>query len=206
MKLKDLYILNSALDGQDIYSLPTNDSRNLSALSREVVKETMVEKGILQDHSTLTEQGLRLVDRLRRFKQTRRHLSIGDVTLGILENGVAVALIHDTYHDEYDLRIVDASDLYGQVVDSCGFLEYEAGDAVTEVVEMDEESFEKNYELNAHNALRLRAESLGFPTSDEVYFLADDGFHIYDYANHILIGTDKTELLRTLKERLETDG
>ena len=78
MTLNELYVLNSAIDGQDIYSIPAFSENRLSQMSFDLIKESMIEKGYLEDNNTLSLQGASEVRRIEQFKKAIKYISILD--------------------------------------------------------------------------------------------------------------------------------
>ena len=62
---KEIYVINRALDGKDIYMLPSLQELRLSELLIEGVKERLIIKGILTNFDELTIQGVSKIKMLK---------------------------------------------------------------------------------------------------------------------------------------------
>lgn len=62
MNIKEIYVLNRALDGKDIPFMPSFKDMNISEIMIEAIKDGMINKGLLTNYQEFSIEGLKVTD------------------------------------------------------------------------------------------------------------------------------------------------
>ena len=203
MNLKDIYVVNRALDGKDIFSLPSFSEIRFSELLISAIKENLIDKGILQDYDSFTDKGVVLANRLKLFKEAKKHVSIDHVNAGILSEKQSVIITWNPLLDDYTIKIMDTAQSAEKLAKVFRFLippdSQETKDDQEAV--MSHAEFAEAFRLMPGLHFRLRTASENMST-DEVY-LSDNGrIYVYDYNACILNPKNQQSVWNQINERL----
>ena len=99
MKKQELHVLNRAIDGKEVYCVNGINNR-MSELLIDLYKEKLIRKGILKDKKHFTKYGVKIVQRIKDYKESKQYLTINNLTIGINGNK-AVVLMYNPIYDEY---------------------------------------------------------------------------------------------------------
>lgn len=113
MTIRELYIINRALDGKDIYGLPKVDEVGLSEMSVDTIKEQLIYKGILESTNKFTDYGLEQAKKLHTYKCAKKHIQRNNYIIGIVDNIYGVMLLFNPLWRRYKLTYVKLGDSYG---------------------------------------------------------------------------------------------
>ena len=68
MTLQEIYVLNSVLDGKNIYSLPLLSTLNMPQPLYDMAKTQLVKRKLLKDYNEFTDEGILVTKRLKDYK------------------------------------------------------------------------------------------------------------------------------------------
>lgn len=204
MNLYEIYIINRALDGEDIFSLPSFATLQINDLIADTVKEGMIAKGILESPHAFTAFGVRMTNRLSQFKNAKKHISIGSVSIGILNANEGVLLFRNQYLNEYEIQMIEITQCVEQIVKAYPFLT-----SVNNIADVGEESMGlpegdivKKYRLTPQNSFRLMSEGENRDATEELYFSSHNNLYVYECAQQILHIQDLDSILMRIGERM----
>ena len=188
MNINELYVLNRAIDGKDIFSLPALSELKISDFLVESIKDGLIKKGILESYETFTKEGAIITNRLRLFKEAKKHVIINDISVGVINEDESVVFIYNPLIDDYKFIKIDTSEATMQIFETCGF--FPNMDKTNKInsdkrIVLSRNDFSKKYYLESDNSLRLIAKSQD-TVVDEVYFCADGKQYVYDYNENVL--------------------
>jgi hypothetical protein len=204
VKLNEIYVINRALDGTEIYALPKLDAP-LSDLLIGSVKDGLIKKRILRTHKSFTDEGIRLAQRINLYKTAVKYISVNHLTIGLLDENKGVSLYHNPYFDSYAFEMIAAYDITYSIVGAYAFLqeESEAVDEVDEQVEsMKADTLKKRYHIDQKNSLILKTKSIDTQTHEELFF-TNSQFHIYNHMKETLMRMTRENLLKIIMERVK---
>lgn len=204
MNINELYVLNRAIDGRDIFSLPALSELKISDFLVESIKDGLIKKGILESYETFTKEGATITNRLRLFKEAKKYVIINDVSLGIINEDESVVFLYNSLVDDYKIMMIDTSEATMQIVESCGF--FSNMDRTNKIngdkkIVLLRKDFSKKYHLKSDNSLRLIVKSQGTAV-DEVYFCADGKLYVYDYNESVLYEKTHEGIISQLSGRM----
>ena len=199
MTLGQIFILNRALDGKDIYSMPTFTSLKMSEISVSMYKDSLVEKGMLETHSSFTPEGLKTTKLIFDFKNAKKYISILDMVFGLIDDETAVLL--ECAGGDYAFTLVDTKDAVEQLSGAYSFLLID-GDNWEYGMPLAAEEFLQTYKLDSKNSFNLVTEKEGKATK-EIVFTYGKGVFVYDCDEKMLYQKGKGSMKEMLLERMD---
>lgn len=203
MNLRELYVLNLALDGKDIPLLPTAREAGLKPLAVETVKDRFINHGILKSYDEFTEKGLRLTGRLLKYKQAKKHIRLEKFMIGIVSPTQCVVIQYNPFFAEYTIDNVKGATAE-QLTLMFDFLKSTAGADGTPS-RMQPGELEKSFKLGGNNSFKLSLESEQ-SSSEEIYLCAENALYIYDCREELLRPVSRSRMLEELNERMSVNG
>ncbi|MBP1046897.1 DUF5081 family protein [Enterococcus sp. BWM-S5] len=199
----ELYILNSVIDGKNVFSLPLFSEMDISKLVADTIKERMIEKGFLESPSSLADSSVRTIQRLQDFKHAKSYFQIDTVTMGIINDQEAILIIENPFYKNYEIKRVDISKGLQQLQEAYTFLKDES---ISEKIEETETrcSERKLERLGYDKKLSLKIHSKSVDDEAKtLFFKKEDGFYVYDYLDHILYKKNYDTFIQILNERVK---
>lgn len=197
MTLNELYVLNSAIDGQDIYSIPAFSENRLSQMSFDLIKESMIEKGYLEDNNTLSLQGASEVRRIEQFKKAIKYISILDLIIGCIdeEKGILLNIKNDI---EYNFSLINVKEVINILIEVFPDLLTNDGLEDTKSVSskyVNPRQLLTDYPVKAETSFTLKIfNNNSSENTNEFYFLSNRKKYYYDCDKHILYEKNSKEL------------
>lgn len=91
--LNELYILNLVLDKGEIFAVPELSLKRLPAVLAEKAYKSLIDKQILIDSNTFTEEGINLVKCISDYKKASKYVKIESLVVGIYKESYGIALL-----------------------------------------------------------------------------------------------------------------
>ncbi|MGE5628794.1 MAG: DUF5081 family protein [Solirubrobacterales bacterium] len=92
LNARELYYLNSALDGADIYGVnPINTLMNKHEYE-DSAKESLIRKSILKSQGGLNEKSFKIIRNLEKYKNAKEYIWINDILISMDETDSVVFL------------------------------------------------------------------------------------------------------------------
>lgn len=201
MNIKEIYVLNRALDGEDILYMPSFQSLGISEIMISAIKDGMIKRGLLKNYDEFTDEGVRVTDRIRRYKIAKKHIRIDNLLIGVVDEKESILILWNPLLNEYSIRMVESFMGTNQISESYGFLAEDSDEAdICEEMIIHRELLKK-FHIDSNNSFRLSA-TIKEQKTDEIYFKSDNRLYIYDYLACILYSKNKAEVLDNLNERM----
>lgn len=196
MKEQELYVINRALDGHDIFGLPKQEELPLTELIIESIKNQLIIKGILETPDRFSDKGLLYAKRLEAYKNAASYIVIDNIILALMEKEKSTLLFYNKYYDEYTLETVALEQIIPMIQKKYVFMsESYAYDTAEEIScsSLDGYRFgeKDNFDIKIYEKKVLK--------SSKKYFLWDEKIHIFDYKNQMLKICNGNEALAQLK-------
>lgn len=197
MTLNELYVLNSAIDGQDIYSIPAFSENRLSQMSFDLIKESMIEKGYLEDNSTLSLQGASEVRRIEQFKKAIKYISILDLIIGCIDEEKGI-LLNIKNEIDYNFSLINVKEVVNILIEVFPDLLTNDGLEDTKSVSskyVNPRQLLTDYPVKAETSFTLKIfNNNSSENTNEFYFLSNGKKYYYDCDKHILYEKNSKEL------------
>lgn len=204
MNVKEIYILNLALGGNQIFSLPNFSDVKISNLLASAVIDSLIAKNILIDNETFSEKGLKIAKRIDDFKKSSKYVKFGSFIFGLLDNNSAVLLTRNFSGDKFDFRRIDMTDVVSKLAEEYPFIhsdDSEKIDSSSKNIAYDE--LISKYDLNVDNSIYLSTFIVeDSSTTDEIIFYNNNKIYLYDRKSNSLEQKNSSEIIDLLKERL----
>lgn len=199
MKEQELYVINRALDGHDIFGLPKQEELPLTELIIESIKNQLIIKGLLETHDRFSDKGLLYAKRLEAYKNADSYIVIDNIILALMGKEKSTLLFYNKYYDGYTLETVALEQIIPMIQKKYVFMsESYAYDTKEEIScsSLDEYSFgeKDNFDIKIYEKKILK--------SSKKYFLCDEKIHIFDYKNRMLKICNGNEALAQLKKEV----
>ena len=189
MNIEEIYVLNRALDGKDIFGLPAFHNMGSSNMLIKSVKNQLIRKGLLENESAFTMEGVQLVKLMDDYKKSCKYVKIGSILIGIKNEKTATVLLRKGIPVEYEFNILNLSDCHSHLSDYYPFLIPNKKAKTDETrSEIDYEDLVEAYSLTAVNALYISTYTVeDKKTTDEILFSTSEGVGLYDRKTQILV-------------------
>lgn len=201
MNIKEIYVLNRALDGKDIPFMPSFKDMNISEIMIEAIKDGMINKGLLTNYQEFSIEGLKVTDRLRRYKEAKKHIKLNRMLMGLESETQSVVIFWNPIFKEYSISVIKTAMGAEQIAENYNFLTDDIKDEsdYSETLEYDE--FAKKFTLDYKANFRLTSQFAN-TKKDEVFFKADGKLYVYDCLEQVLHSTSRKNIVNILKERM----
>ncbi len=201
MTKQEIFILNRALDGSQIYGMPEFEKMHISELLIDTYKDGMINRGLLADKANLTEHGADVVSRIRDYKASKCFVSLNNMTIGKNDKGKHVSLIYNPLFDEYKFTRIDLPEDGSIIFDSYPFIDEVEEAEKSEVGHFSEsEMKQKCPEINTKNSLIIKRN--GDVEKSYTAYISDKKAFMYIPKTGCLYSIGKNELKKILKEEL----
>lgn len=204
MNVREIYILNLALGGNQIFSLPNFSDVKISNLLASAVIDSLIAKNILIDNETFSEKGLKIAKRIDDFKKSSKYVKFGSFIFGLLDNNSAVLLTRNFSGDKFEFKRIDMINVVSKLTEEYPFLNNDDSNEInfsSENITYDE--LINKYNLNVDNSIFLSTFIVeDSSTTDEIIFYNNNKIYLYDRKNNILEQKNSLEIKNLLQERL----
>ena len=201
MNIKEIYVLNRALDGKDILYMPSFRNLGISEIMISAIKDGMIKRGLLKNYTEFTDEGIRIADRIRRYKSAKKHMRIDNLLIGVINEKESILILWNPLLAEYSIRLIDSSMGTDQICEGYGFLSEESNETDCAEVKLSYNELLAKFIIDSNNSFRLSTNVNG-KKSDEIYFKADSRLYVYDYLKNNLYLKNKSDILGNLSERM----
>ena len=207
MNYNELYVLNSAIDGEDIYSIGKFSSNRMTRLATELIKDILIEKGYLEDYNTVTSKGASEIRKIKQYKEAKKYVSILNMVIGVVDNKKCILLIKDT-RGEYQFSVIDSKKNVDVLIEAFPILlkQESANESLYSIdTYVNPRDLLKQYKINAQTSFTIYTENPKVldKKTKELFFISDDKKYYYDCLTNFLHERDGTELVNILHKRLE---
>ncbi len=199
MTFQELYVLNRALDGQNIYGIADFSEVNIPDISIDIYKENMIKRGILKDKENFTVQGARILSYIKYYKLCDKYIMLNNLIVGKRTNGSMIALIYNPLIKDYKILPISSNVNVENIVKSYKFLE---GISVNEeffVEKIDSKELTIKYGYKKNNSLYLKIFD-NVKENSYIIFLYSNIIYIYDEEEYVLKRIGKKQIIGILKK------
>lgn len=205
MTFGELYVLNSALDGNDIYAIPSFSKTRLSKVETEIVKDLLIQKGYLENYDTVTTMGAGEIGKIKYFKEAKKYIHLLNLTIGCIDEKKGILLKH-CKEEGYSFLVINLKESI-QVL----------GELFPQLLLEEKDTSSKNdssinardllnqYEINAKTSFTIQTKYLTNKgkNTKELFFVSHGKRYYYDCKDSLLHERSGEELKKILKERME---
>lgn len=198
---KEIYVINRALDGKDIYMLPSQQELGLSEVLIQGIKEKLIIKGILASFCKFTDKGIVKTKILKAYKEAERYVTINHITIGMSKNKQSVMLMYNALNEDYKMCYINLDNMLDDILNTHDFImecdnECEETERAMSVLEL-----EKQFDLK-HSLYIKTKDKKGQSIIELRFFKNDSNIYIYDYSTNILKKIKRDTMVKILKEEV----
>lgn len=207
MNYNELYVLNSAIDGKDMYGIRRFSDKPMIRAAVEMIKDILIEKGLLADYSTFTNKGVVEVEKIKQFKTAKKYVSILNMIIGYINKEKGILLTLDRESD-YLFSVIDLSKnldtlmkTFPELLESEKIMDAKSGN----IIYVNSRDLIKEYKINAKTSFTIKTDIQNIPEKNtkELFFKAEDKKYYYDCNKSVLYEKQSHELVELLRKRLE---
>ncbi len=198
---KEIYAINRALDGKDIYMMPSMQELGLSEVLIQGIKEKLIIKGILANFCEFTAKGITKTKILKVYKEAERYVTINNITIGITANKQNVILMHNPLNEDYKMEYINLDNMLENLTEAYGFLMECNNDYEETESEMSILTLEKDFDLERSLYIKIK-DNISQNTIELRFFNNDSIIYIYDYSTNILKKIKNDTMINILKEEV----
>ena len=202
MNVKEIYVLNRALDGEDIRFMPPYKTLGISGLMIDAIKDGLVERGVLKSYNEFTDAGLRIIERIRRYKEAKKHVKIDNLMIGVESESESIMIMWNPLFEEYAVSVIDNAMGAKQIAECYEFLTEDANETNNGEEGLNYFEFSEKINPDPEFSFRLSTSFMGV-MSEEIFCKANGKLYIYDCLANILCAKSKKDILACLEERMK---
>lgn len=204
INVKEIYVLNLALGGNQIFSLPSFSDMKISNLLASAIVDSLIAKKILIDEETFSEEGLKLVKKIDDFKKSTKYIKFGSFIFGLSNNNTAVLLTRNFSGDKFSFERIDMTNSVSELLEEYPFLDLDDSENVDSYSEnITYDDLISKYNLNVDNSIYLSTFIVTeAKTTDEIIFYNNNKLYLYDRKNNLLEQKNCNQIKELLNERL----
>lgn len=197
----ELYVLNRALDGKDIWQVPSFDgiSDKLEVISE--AKQSLINKAFLEDSVSFTEKGARLVRLLDWYKSADTYFNYQNVWAAILGDGNAVVLV-EAARDDFELSYLTASSILKHIASSYSFLTNEGSIMDIESRTLKPDELFSMYFIESRSGFLVEGTDHRRRTTSCLFFELNGQSYRYDNRTYELAETNAQTIIDELSSLL----
>jgi hypothetical protein len=205
MNINQIKVLNRALDGEDIYGLPSLKEKPISSVQIELIKSDLLAMGILNSHDTLTNEGAMLTRKIKQYKESNKYIHLNHMIIAPIDEGKAIVMKGSI--EDIIFVTVDTTKIVDQLSGIYKFLSIDS--KVKEIgigSEISRTSLKEifiKYKIKTDNSFILKTHNQTKAlTTNEVYFAFDENLYVFRSDDNELSTISSKNINNLLKERL----
>ena len=155
LNIHELYVINRALDGMDIYGVESFALLGESEMMVEDVKRSLVEQGMLESRESFTPTGVQLAKQMLDYKRAKKYLRVNNIVIAAVDEHMGILLEHNRFHDDYRFYAVDVTNCFEEMLESYPVLLEQNKIVQLEQRDISWQELKGTFELNLDNCLSL---------------------------------------------------
>lgn len=205
MNYNELYVLNTAIDGKDIFAIQKFSERPMIKAVVQMIKDILIEKGFLADYNTFTDKGVIEVKKIMQFKAAKKYVTILNMVIGYIDDKQGILLTLGR-NNEYLFSVIDISKSLATIMKT--FPELLESETIIETIGnnsyyINSRDLLSLYKISAKKSFTIKTKIKMSPevSTKELFFESEGKKYCYDCNNSMLY--EKNELVELLRKRLE---
>jgi hypothetical protein len=183
----ELFVLNRALDGNDIWGIPSFAEIDNSLDAINEAKQGLIDKGYLANAASFTDEGVRLTSRIERYKQADRYFKFQSIWAAVLDDGNAVTVAEQS-RSVYEVNYLTAESIFEAISGRFGFLNGASQAPPREASAIEPSELFRMYYIDSESGFLVESASEGMKTASYLFFGLEGETLRYDNRTHVLRG------------------
>lgn len=151
LKASEIYLLNEALDGKDIYGLDKEAALRENLYSEVKALDSLKEKMILNEDNTINACSYQLIKGLEKFKMAKSYIWVNDILLSKDDTDYMIFFKKDTESNVFELKKMANFHLFLTILKEYEFLRGRDTIVDSSINNMEVEDFIENYIIKNDN-------------------------------------------------------
>lgn len=151
LKASEIYLLNEALDGKDIYGLDKEAALRENLYSEVKALDSLKEKMILNEDNTINACSYQLIKGLEKFKMAKSYIWVNDILLSKDDTDYMIFFKKDTESNVFELKKMANFHLVLTILKEYEFLRGRDTIVDSSINNMEVEEFIENYIIKNDN-------------------------------------------------------
>ena len=151
LKASEIYLLNEALDGKDIYGLDKEAALRENLYSEVKALDSLKEKMILNEDNTINACSYQLIKGLEKFKMAKYYIWVNDILLSKDDTDYMIFFKKDTESNVFELKKMGNFHLVLTILKEYEFLRGRDTIVDSSINNMEVEEFIENYIIKNDN-------------------------------------------------------
>ena len=151
LKASEIYLLNEALDGKDIYGLDKEAALRENLYSEVKALDSLKEKMILNEDNTINACSYQLIKGLEKFKMAKSYIWVNDILLSKDDPDYMIFFKKDTESNVFELKKMANFHLVLTILKEYEFLRGRDTIVDSSINNMEVEEFIENYIIKNDN-------------------------------------------------------
>lgn len=151
LKASEIYLLNEALDGKDIYGLDKEAALRENLYSEVKALDSLKEKMILNEDNTINACSYQLIKGLEKFKMAKSYIWVNDILLSKDDTDYMIFFKKDTESNVFELKKMANFHLVLTILKEYEFLRGRDTIVDSSINNMEVEDFIENYIIKNDN-------------------------------------------------------
>lgn len=199
MTFQELYVLNRALDGQNIYGIADFSEVNIPDILIDIYKENMIKRGILKDKTNFTVQGAHILSYIKYYKSCDKYIMLNNLIIGKRTNGSMITLIYNPLIKDYKFLPTSSNVNVENIVESYKFLNGITANEEFFVEKIESKELTTKYDYKKNNSLYIKILD-NVKENSYIIFLYSNIIYIYDEEEYVLKRIGKKQIIGILKK------
>lgn len=196
----EMFVLNRALDGKNVYKVPSFSEINNKLETIAAAKDSLMEKGLMQARNALTAEGAKVVSRLEKYKKAKKYFNFQNVWSGVTPDGNAVTIIQSD-RDKYELSYLKCDAIIDFITNKYKFISGKDSLFRHSTTIKSSELF-KMYYIEAKEGFLAESVVNGKRICSYLYFEVKGKKYRYDNRTHKLVTATKKSITDDLRDML----
>ncbi len=201
MNVNELYILNRSLDGQEIPFVKYQDTLGIRGVMIDIVKDGMISKGILRNYYEFSEYGIKITNRLRRYKNAKKHIKINHLAIGIVSESESILLFWNPLLKEYSMDEISGGLDGEEIAHGLGLLEKNTTNSLDNAELFSSQEWNMGLSQLKSNRIKLLVAE-GKLYREEIYFFANEQSCVFDCLSNISYPMSQENIIIKFNERM----
>ncbi|MGG7179416.1 DUF5081 family protein [Clostridium paraputrificum] len=122
LKASEIYLLNEALDGEEIYGIDKSEALKNNLNSSIKAIESLRNKKIVNEDNTINELSNLIIKNLDKFKKAKSYLWINDILISIDDTNYMIFFRKDIESEEFEFKKIGNFQLIYSILKEYSFL------------------------------------------------------------------------------------
>ncbi|HHX12652.1 MAG TPA: DUF5081 family protein [Clostridiales bacterium] len=201
MNINQIMVLNRALDGEDIYGLPSFTREPISSIQIELVKNDLCRMGVLNSHTTFTNEGAALTRKIQDYKAAKKYIHFNHMIIALINDVKAIVMKQN--NEDISFTTVVTENFLEQLSHVYKFLLMDSESEHSKTSHCTLKEIFLKYKIKPYNSFTLKTnkkdESL---ITNELFFESKRQLYVFQSDNNELTSMSSKDVREMLRERL----